>query len=180
LTKDLKARQQLINDLVVIRDGYLDVYEKTAWYRGPSRLARWIGSAWTMRSITDQTIQWYLDSYDRFKNADNLDLLEAQFRELRSIDGVEIAFVIYPLLESLERNYPFAQVHEHVAAMATRSGLDVLDLTPFFLGQDTSSLWVHATDHHPNGRANSIAAHAIVDWLRAKHPEFLKPPSTNP
>jgi hypothetical protein len=43
--------------------------------------------------------------------------------------------------------------------------LPVLDLAPHFAGRPTESLWVHTTDHHPNGIAHGMAARAIAHWL---------------
>jgi hypothetical protein len=80
---------------------------------------------------------------------------------------------VYPLLEQLESSYPLAPVHEAILARAERAGLPALDLAPVFAGQNSSHLWVHETDHHPNGTAHARAADAIVDWLRREHPGFL-------
>ena len=83
--------------------------------------------------------------------------------------------MLYPLMLRFETEYPLTPVHDHVAAIAQNAGLPVLDLTSAFEGADTESLWVHPTDHHPNGKAHSIAAGAIVEWLKRDVPGFLSP-----
>ncbi|MFO0949061.1 MAG: GDSL-type esterase/lipase family protein [Planctomycetota bacterium] len=174
LTPELEKQQAYINDLIIIRD---EAAEKQS-HGGKSlfRLPSMIRNFLTMRNVTSQTIQWYLDSYDPRYNATNLAKLEKQIHLLGRIPGVRVAFVIYPLLEGLEKEYPLAAVHAKVAALAKAAGLPVLDLAPAFAGQKSSELWVHDTDHHPNGRAQAIAAQAIIDWLRREHPDFLELP----
>ena len=76
-------------------------------------------------------------------------------------------------MEGLESGYPLQSIHEQVKTYAEEAGLPVLDLTSAFAGQKTSDLWVHSTDHHPNGKANAIAVKAIIEWLRKDVPWFL-------
>src|SRR5204862_1971065 len=126
-----------------------------------------------LRDIKRQTVRWYLDSYEPAHNAANLERLARDLRALASVDGRQVAFVIYPLLEDLEADYPLAPIHARVGDLARAAGLPVLDLHAAFKGRRTASLWVHPIDHHPNGEAHAIAARAIVEWLRRDVPSFL-------
>lgn len=175
MTDELAQRQTFINDLINIRDEYLAQHEASAWYAGPSRVLELVGSHLSMRRLTRDTIQWYLDLYDPRQNGANLERLGEDFRQFASLPNCRVAFVLFPLMEGLERNYPLAPIHHRVAAMLREADLPVLDLAPAFAGQRTSELWVHPADHHPNGKAHEIAAREILAWLRRDVPWFLKP-----
>ncbi len=174
LSDELAKRQTYINDLINIRDEYLEERQSRAWYAHGSAILQYLGSQWEMRRIAQETIQWYLDSYELEHNGENLRRLEEHLRQMANMPRCRVALVLYPLIEGLERDYPLAPIHRCVAEMARRVGLPVLDLAPAFTGHTTPSLQVHPTDHHPNGTAHKIAAEAIVDWLRRDLPWFLK------
>ncbi|MBX9788995.1 MAG: hypothetical protein K2Y37_08785 [Pirellulales bacterium] len=174
-SQQLLDRQNLLTDLVNVRDERVGALRRHAWNAGPSRLANLIFSRDALTRVTDMTIQWYLDCYDPAQNADGLARLADAFRQLAAIDDCQVALVMYPLLEGLEGNWPLAPIHARVGQMAREAGLPVLDLAPAFAGQTTNELWVHTSDHHPNGRANAIAVEAILKWLKSDAPEFLKP-----
>lgn len=173
LTPALASRQAFINDLINVRDQNLDAYEKKAWYTGHSRVLHFLGGGLAMNNIAQTTIKWYLDSYDPAHNQENLDALRENIRDLASVPGRQVAFVIYPLMDGLERGYPLAPIHTWVANTARAAGLPVLDLAPYFRGLRSRTMWVHPSDHHPNGKAHAIAARAIVSWLQREVPGFL-------
>ncbi|MFQ5416820.1 MAG: hypothetical protein ACE5FL_07210, partial [Myxococcota bacterium] len=173
LSPELRRRQAYINDLIVVRDEKLADYEAGAWYRGRSRLLERVGSFFAMRRITRDTIDWYRDLYDPEKNAAGLRELSEAFESLAQLPGARAALVLYPLMEGFEDGYPLTSVHAEVTARARRAGLPVLDLAPSFDGADTSALWVHRADHHPNARAHARASEAIIAWLREDLPGFL-------
>jgi hypothetical protein len=169
LSPALAARQDWVNDLINLRDRYLHAR------LGPlahSRLVELIVGTASARRAGRETVRWYLDAYDPAQNGANLDALARDFTTLARLPGCRVALVIHPLLERLDGDYPFTPIHERVAAMAKSAGLPVLDLTAALRGVATRDLWVHETDHHPNGRAHAIAARTIVDWLRTQ-PGFL-------
>jgi len=181
LTPELQQRQTFINDLINIRDEYLDRRQAGAWYNGRSRVMQLLGGWWEMRQITGETIRWYLDSYDPRYNAEYLVRLQDQIATFAKAPNCRVAFVLYPLMEGLDGDYPLARVHATVARMARDAGLPVLDLAPVFDGQSARELWVHETDHHPNSRAHEMAAAAIAEWLEREVPGFLElPPMESP
>ncbi len=174
---ELARRQSSINDLVNVHDLHLAEFRQQAWYAGRSRLLELAFSQWQMRRIVDDTIRWYLDCNDPAQNGANLNRLAAQIRAMNAVPGCRVALVMYPLLESLEGNYPLQPIHDRIGEMARAASLPVLDLAPVFRGQQTEKLWAHPTDHHPNSRAHAQAARAIVDWLRREVPGFLLTPA---
>jgi hypothetical protein len=48
-----------------------------------------------------------------------------------------------------------------VAAAARAAGLDVLDLTPAFAGEDGKRWWARPWDAHPNEEGHAVAAQEI-------------------
>jgi hypothetical protein len=174
LTARLEVQQKYINDLILIRDEYVQKHEARAWYAGHSRLLWILGARSDMSRIHRNTIQWYLDSYDQKFNGPNMAKQAEALQAVAAIPNCRTAVVLYPLLEGFETGYPLAPIHAYLANIARRAGLPVLDLAPFFAGRTSSSLWVHPTDHHPNGSAHQLAAQAISDWLRSSASGFLE------
>jgi len=170
----LGERHNYLTDLINVRDTRVGALRQQAWNAGPSRLANLIFTRDLLTRVTDMTVEWYLDCYDPAQNADGLARMAENFRQLATIDDCRVALVMYPLLEGLEGSWPLAPIHARVGQMARDAGLPVLDLAPAFAGQQTSELWVHETDHHPNGRANAIAVEAIIKWLQSDVPGFLE------
>ena len=170
----LVEQKNLLTDLCYVRDQRVGALRRQPWNSGQSRLAGLIFSRDVLTRVTDMTVKWYLDCYDPAKNAAGLAQLAENFRQLATLDDCQVALVMYPLLEGLERDWPLAPIHARVGQIARDAGLPVLDLAPAFAGQTTSELWVHPTDHHPNGRANAIAVEAIFKWLQSDVPGFLE------
>jgi lysophospholipase L1-like esterase len=173
MTPELQREQEYMHDLIQVRDRYVTNHQARLPYFGWAHLFRLIGGAWDMRHVKAQTIQWYRDLYDPARNPASLQRFRSYLERLAHLPHCRVAFVLYPLLENLEGDYPLAVVHERVAAMARAAGLPVLDLAPAFAGQTTKELWVHPCDHHPNSRAQAIAGRAIGEWLEHGVPGFL-------
>jgi len=173
LTPSLARRQKYINDFVLIRDRYLERDRDRRWYSGRLRLADVLLSPFETRQIRRDTTEWYLACYDTAQNAENLTLMQSLFAAAAQRTDARVVLVVYPLLEQLESEYPLQPVHAAIVSMAERAGLPALDLLPVFAGRSSSSLWVHDSDHHPNGSAHALAAEAVVTWLRRDVPGFL-------
>jgi len=176
LTDELIQRQNFINDLINVRDEHLARHEDQSWYRDSLRVVEFFGSAWEMRRIAQQTIRWYLDSYDPQYNEINLRRLEHHIGQFGQWSDCQVAFVLYPLMEGLRGDYPLQPIHDRVAQMVRKAGLPVLDLAPAFAGKHAKSLWVHPADHHPCGKAHRTAAREIARWLVTEEPSFLEGP----
>lgn len=79
--------------------------------------------------------------------------------------GAELLLVIWPMMEGLEAEYPFAAQHALVSRFCGEHGISVFDLYPAFAGSRTRSLWVAGDDHHPNAVAQEKAALALFEAL---------------
>lgn len=173
LTPALAYRQKYINDFILIRDRYLD----KAWHNsgpfGHSRLFDYLTAPGVMRKIRNDTMNWYRDSYSEIHNEENLAWFQQQMNLLGTRTDCRVVVVLYPLLEDLDGDYPLQIVHEVISNMVTRAGIPFLDLSSTLAAYQSSSLWVHETDHHPNAKAQKLAAAAIADWLMKDHPTFL-------
>lgn len=109
----------------------------------------------------------YIERYAADSEPPHLAEFEAQFRELVSWQtqrGGRFILAIFPLMYRLQ-DYPFEDAHRAIAQMGHDAGAEVLDLYPAFNGLDETALWAHPTDHHPNERGHTLAAHAIIDVL---------------
>jgi len=164
MPKHMRAKQRWINDLVNVRRDKLWGDGGRPWWHA-SVLLRWIDSWRRMRAITDATVQWYRDAWDPKKNPEGVDAFIRDVKLLAKVDGVRPAMVLYPMLLQLDA-YPFADIHDQVAAIAKDAGIPVLDLAPAFAGKQARSLHVHSADHHPNSAAHKHAAETIAAWLK--------------
>ena len=87
-----------------------------------------------------------------------------QFIERTQRAGVPLGIVFFPNLSLDEPDdYPFAYLHERVAAICRDYAVDCLDLREAFARYRPSSrLWVNRFDPHPNALANRVAAAALL------------------
>lgn len=80
-----------------------------------------------------------------------------------------IPFVValWPLLQGLGpgRTYPFASMHDEVAAFCSANAIPLADLLPALRAVPQEDLWVTPADMHPNPRAHAAAATAIAAIL---------------
>jgi len=94
-----------------------------------------------------------------------------QFIDRAQSAGVANGGVFFPALYGLHpkgANYPFDYLNDRVKQLYTLAQTPYLDLLPSFLTvKDPSSLWVNRFDPHPNGRANHLAAVAILNKFQA-------------
>jgi lysophospholipase L1-like esterase len=79
--------------------------------------------------------------------------------------GAELLVAIWPMMEGLESDYPFATQHALVSRFCDERGIPFFDLYPAFAGSPTRSLWVAGDDHHPNAVAQERAASALFEAL---------------
>ncbi len=173
LTPALARQQKYINDFVLLRDRYLEQERQRGWLLGRPRLLDLTATPFELARIRQDTLNWYLSCYSPNENGYNLHQLKLQMIAAAQRTDARVVLVIYPLLESLEQQYPLQPVHDVLLKMAGEASLPALDLAPTFTGQSTSKLWVDATDHHPNGTAHRMAAEAILKWLRQAQPDFV-------
>jgi len=118
--------------------------------------------------VNDETQRWYRDMVEA-PNAEGwlqtLDDIEAM-RVATEAEGASFHFALWPLMSSLERDYPFEDTHHTITDAIGMRDVDIVDTLPAFEGEATESLWVHPADHHPNARAHRIFADAIEPMVR--------------
>ena len=118
--------------------------------------------------IARDTTRWYRDMYGP-ANAEGWQRtredLRAMQQEARRRD-VPLLVALWPLLVGLERDYPFAEVHEKIGRVCERSAIPFVDLLPVLRGRASSSLWAHPADWHPNALAHRLVAEAIAPRVR--------------
>lgn len=86
--------------------------------------------------------------------------------------GTELRLVIFPFLHNLGSDYPFRDAHQRLVTYARDRKIPVLDLEPVLSPHAAEGLTVNPFDAHPNIRANSLAAEAIVRELL---PDLFQP-----
>jgi lysophospholipase L1-like esterase len=89
--------------------------------------------------------------------------------------GVPVGMVLFPDTGApIDANYPFGYLHDRVLETCREQGITCVDLREdFALVKDRQSLWANRLDHHPSGRANTIAA---IRMLAAFSPQWLASP----
>tara|TARA_B100000029_G_scaffold45825_2_gene42236 strand:+ start:674 stop:1858 length:1185 start_codon:yes stop_codon:yes gene_type:complete len=130
------------------------------WFR--SRLALWGFQAWATSQLEQSTLEYY-----RELNASYSPSFGRCLDDLRSLQQMDppLVVAIFPLLHDLA-SHPFRPVHLEVAAACDEC--DVIDLwEPLAAraGHNTTDLWVHPTDMHPNEIAHAVAAVEIAKRL---------------
>lgn len=175
LTPELSEQQDYINDFILIRDRYLEEAQSQQFLMGYSQFLDLLMTPRAMAKIRNDTIEWYHDCYSEERNRRNLEWLQSQLNTLATREDSDVAIILYPLLENLEDDYPLQDIHDLLSKMAEKANLPVLDLAPIFAGQNSRSLWVHETDHHPNRSAHAMAAVAIADWINHSKPFSASP-----
>lgn len=97
----------------------------------------------------------------------------AALKKLLEPSGTPLLVITFPMLNGLEDDYPFAQQHAQIAAACEQLGVSNFDLAPAFAGKQSTGLWVHPGDQHPNPRGHAIAAKAIAAYLAEHHDQLL-------
>ena len=80
--------------------------------------------------------------------------------------GVPTGIVLFPATDAMGPNgsgYPFAFLHERVAALCAEEQIPCLDLLPAFSKvKDPRTMWVSPFDAHPNAETNRRAAYEML------------------
>ena len=144
-----------------------------------SRFIQWAIKMWKRWRISQCVTEIYNSQFSDQPQLSGHDWNDAkqaitQAVELTSIRNIRLVLVIFPELYELTEDYPFKHIHERVYQFAKSLGIPTLDLLEIFLSHEADTLWVHATDHHPNAYAHKIAAHAIAGFLHDLQPALIK------
>ena len=92
------------------------------------------------------------------------DLMLIKLLTLENSGG--IGFVIFPILASLDDNYPFKDICDYLEEFAKTQELPLHNLLPSFLGAYAPDLWVAPYDQHPNAKGHSIAAKSLFPFVK--------------
>jgi len=81
---------------------------------------------------------------------------------------IPLMIVLWPFLQGLgkARFYPFASLHEEVAAECRKQEIPFLDLLPALRGTPAEELWVTPADMHANPKAQELALPALLAFVR--------------
>ena len=137
----------------------------TTIYEGPF-LLRLASKAFENIASYRKTKELFRVLYSK-KNKRGLKQFEDSLKEIAQMTkakNIGLLLVILPKLEMLRR-YPFNNIHEFVKKISEKNQIPVLDLLPTLKKYETSSLWVHISDHHPNEFAHKIIAEAILEEI---------------
>lgn len=162
-----RARQVFLDDWILDRRRMVSEGDGSPPFWEP-RLFSLLADRIEAARVSTETQRWYRDMVEA-PNAEGwlhtLDDIDAM-RAATEAEGASFHVALWPLMSSLERDYPFEDTHHTITEAIRMRSIDVLDTLPSFEGQDTPALWVHPADHHPNARAHRIFADAIEPMLR--------------
>jgi hypothetical protein len=145
--------------------------ERHPWLLGRSYLAAFAISRWdTLLEFAGLRPRW--DQYYAGLYNDDRPGFQAAKRALAKLDvltqadGVKLAVAILPELHRINSNYPFAREQQKIKDVLDARHVPVIDLIEGLRGHGPESgLWVTPQDPHPNGKANSLVAAQILNWI---------------
>jgi lysophospholipase L1-like esterase len=94
---------------------------------------------------------------------------EAKLRAVKMLcdeNDTELHVVVFPFLHSLGPDYAFKNIHAQITAVCAANGIPAIDLLETLTQNAKAGLTVNPFDAHPNERAHSLAAKAILQQLR--------------
>jgi hypothetical protein len=144
------------------------------WGRGPLDLdpARdWVGELLALGREAGEAGGYY-GTDAPFEAMWSQGVPQASLRRMQtwcSQHGCKLLVVLWPFLQGLGpgRHYPFARLHELVAADCAAAGLPLLDLLPTLRHTPQEQLWVTPADMHANPLAHELATPALVAFVRS-------------
>ena len=166
------AQPNLLNDFMNIRLSVTPYSSKSAVRQlgklsSYSALARFALRAYSSWIVSRETIRWYQELHDPNLNPGFATTFEQirLMRERARRQGIDFVVFVYPLMLDM-RHYPLIDAHKHLAEMASRSQVELVDLLPAFQAHPRVTITVHPIDLHPNGMAHEIAATAVAQYLQ--------------
>ena len=83
-------------------------------------------------------------------------------------EDTKFFLVIFPVLFGLESasHYKFYGIEEEIGRFAKENGIPMFSLTEGFIGHESDTLWVSASDQHPNETGHLIAADTLYPFLK--------------
>lgn len=133
------------------------------------RLLSFVRDRFETYRIARDTTRWYRDMYGP-ANGDGWQRTKDDLREMQKAArarGVPVLVALWPLLVDLERDYPFADVHDKIGRVCEKGHIPFVDLLPALRGRKTAALWAHPADWHPNELAHRLAAETLAPRVHA-------------
>jgi lysophospholipase L1-like esterase len=133
------------------------------------RLVSFVRDRLETARIARDTTGWYRDMYGP-ANAEGWQRTREDLRRMQQAArerDVPLLVALWPLLVDLEKDYPFADVHDKIGRACERAGAPFVDLLPVLRGRPSSTLWAHPADWHPNALAHRLVADALAPRVRA-------------
>jgi lysophospholipase L1-like esterase len=88
-------------------------------------------------------------------------------------ENTKLLVAILPELHQINNSYPFTAAHQKIKDVLATEHAPVLDLIDGLRDHGPeSTLWVTPLDDHPNGKANTLVAAQIQNWILS---EFDRP-----
>ncbi len=134
-----------------------------------SKVANYLITQIELKKISENTIQYYKDLFNKEINKDGLKQTFIEIEKMKLAakkKNVPFLIMIFPLFYQTQNNYPFKKIHKFLAKELEKRQIKVLDLFPFYQGIKDQDLWVHLTDQHPNKYAHEVAAEALNEWIK--------------
>ena len=140
------------------------------WFCGYWRLCQLVLQRQRRLDESGASIEYYRDLYFAPENEAPRSRTFAKLAQMKrdtEAQGTPLIVVMFPLFYRPPlSSYPFADIHDYVAAQAESLGVEFIDLLPAYEG---SLVWddymVHPLDRHPSAEAVSVAARYLAKRL---------------
>ncbi|MBP7216283.1 MAG: hypothetical protein KBA46_03250 [Candidatus Omnitrophica bacterium] len=118
------------------------------------------------RKYSQALLEAYIGDSEQTKEWANAKANMVTIKTMAEEMNAQVALVIFPILVELNNEYPFKKICDEVERFGESQRIPTLNLFPAFKGHNATTLWVSQFDQHPNAKAHSIAANAILPFLR--------------
>ncbi len=84
-------------------------------------------------------------------------------------DGARFLVLEFPMTPGMSGDparYSFGFVHEHLAAMAAKLGVPLVEVYPAIESWPRERVWAHPTDPHPSAELHALAADALAERIQ--------------
>lgn len=165
-----EVRQKYLNDWIIDMDRMAAEGPPPAPGFFRPRLFDLVAGRVRSYRIGRETTQWYREMYGP-ANREGWEQTQTYMREMNRRmreRGGHLLVAGWPLLVGLEGIYPFEEQNLTIERFCLTAGIPRVDLLPPLRGRESSSLWVHPVDRHPNEIANRFAAEALLPAVRER------------
>lgn len=142
---------------------------------GPGRwcqLCELVGRRVGAMRVSADTIAHVRESFSG-PSGDRSDAVLTALARETAADGTRLVVLEFPMTPGMAGDptrYPFGFVRDHLAALAPRVGVPLVDLYPDVASWPRQRLWVHPTDPHPSPELHALAATQLVEPVLAAAP----------